>query len=171
MQQTFIHLHCHSEYSLVDGILRIKPWMQAVKSNNMQAIAITDQANLFAMVKFYKAAIAAGIKPIIGCDLWLENKQQEKRKLTSKPSARSLQRSKKSEFPLPGIEPGAHDSKSRVLPLHHRREKGRRENRTPSCRLNLFSRQSPAPTEITFPSSAPLLLAKAEQTPTQGIEP
>jgi DNA polymerase-3 subunit alpha len=69
----FVHLHLHSEYSLVDGIVRIKPLMQAVAGAAMPAVALTDQANMFAMVKFYKAAMAAGIKPIIGADVWLRN--------------------------------------------------------------------------------------------------
>ena len=72
----FIHLNCHSEYSIVDGILRIKPFVERVAKLGMQAAALTDQSNLFAMVKFYKAAILAGIKPIIGCDVWLDNGEQ-----------------------------------------------------------------------------------------------
>ncbi len=75
MQAQFVHLHCHSEFSLVDGILRIPAWVAQVAADGMPALAITDQANLFAMVKFYQAALSIGIKPIIGCDLWLENLQ------------------------------------------------------------------------------------------------
>ena len=73
MPQTFIHLHLHTEYSLVDGLIRIKPLAQAVATAGMPAVAVTDQSNLFAMVKFYRAAMAAGIKPIIGVDLWVNN--------------------------------------------------------------------------------------------------
>lgn len=69
----FVHLHCHTEYSLVDGILRIDEMVAKAAAMGMPAIAITDQCNLFAMVKFYKAALAAGIKPIIGSDLYVEN--------------------------------------------------------------------------------------------------
>jgi DNA polymerase-3 subunit alpha len=72
----FVHLNCHSEYSIVDGILRIKPFVERVAKFGMQAVALTDQSNLFAMVKFYKAAIAAGVKPIIGCDVWLDHGEQ-----------------------------------------------------------------------------------------------
>lgn len=68
-----IHLNCHSEYSIIDGILRIKPLLRQIKKFEMEAVAITDQSNLFAMVKFYKAAISIGIKPIIGCDLYLQS--------------------------------------------------------------------------------------------------
>jgi DNA polymerase-3 subunit alpha len=65
----FVHLHLHTEYSLVDSVVRIDELMAAAKKNGMPAVAMTDQGNLFAMVKFYKAAQAAGILPIIGCDL------------------------------------------------------------------------------------------------------
>ncbi|NOY62896.1 MAG: DNA polymerase III subunit alpha [Gammaproteobacteria bacterium] len=71
--QSFVHLRLHSEYSLVDGIVRIKPLIKAVASATMPAVAITDQSNLFAMVKFYRAALSAGIKPIIGVDSWISN--------------------------------------------------------------------------------------------------
>jgi DNA polymerase-3 subunit alpha len=58
----------HTEYSLVDGVVRVKPLMQALAADEMPAIALTDQSNLFAMVKFTRAALGAGIKPIIGVD-------------------------------------------------------------------------------------------------------
>jgi DNA polymerase III subunit alpha len=70
---TFVHLHLHSEYSLVDGLVRIKPLVKAVAAAGMPAIAITDQANLFSLVRFYKAAVGAGVKPIAGADLWVRN--------------------------------------------------------------------------------------------------
>jgi len=73
MTPTFIHLRNHSEFSLVDGLLRFKPWMQRLKELDMPAVALTDESNLFAVVKYYKAATAAGVKPIFGADLWLEN--------------------------------------------------------------------------------------------------
>ena len=75
MPNQFVHLHLHTEYSLVDGVVRIKPLVQAVAAAGMPAVAVTDQSNLFAMVKFYRAAMAAGIKPIVGVDLWIENEQ------------------------------------------------------------------------------------------------
>ncbi len=75
MEPTFIHLRLHSEFSLVDGIVRIKPLINAVRDAGMPAVAVTDQSNLFSMVKFYKAAIAGGVKPIIGADCWLHNEQ------------------------------------------------------------------------------------------------
>jgi DNA polymerase-3 subunit alpha len=61
----------HTEYSLVDGIVRVPELMAAVAAARMPAIALTDQSNLFAMVKFYKEAQAAGIKPVIGVDAWI----------------------------------------------------------------------------------------------------
>ncbi|RMG58682.1 MAG: DNA polymerase III subunit alpha [Gammaproteobacteria bacterium] len=67
----FVHLRVHSEYSLVDGLLRVKPMVQAVAADGGVALGLTDQSNLFATVKFYKAALAAGIKPIVGTDLLL----------------------------------------------------------------------------------------------------
>ena len=75
MPSQFVHLHLHTEYSLVDGLVRVKPLVQAVAEAGMPAVAVTDQSNLFAMVKFYRAAMAAGVKPIIGVDAWLQNEQ------------------------------------------------------------------------------------------------
>ena len=71
MNPRFIHLRVHTEYSLVDGVVRIKPLMKTVADQGMPAVALTDQSNLFAMVKFYKSAMSAGIKPIIGVDAWI----------------------------------------------------------------------------------------------------
>jgi DNA polymerase III subunit alpha len=68
---TFVHLRLHTEYSLVDGIVRVPELMSAVAASAMPAVALTDQSNLFAMVKFYKEAQAAGIKPLIGVDAWI----------------------------------------------------------------------------------------------------
>jgi DNA polymerase-3 subunit alpha len=73
MQPRFIHLRLHTEYSLSDGLVRIKPLVKRVAELNMPAVAVTDQSNLFALVKFYKAAMGMGIKPLAGADLWLAN--------------------------------------------------------------------------------------------------
>jgi DNA polymerase III subunit alpha len=67
----FVHLRLHTEYSLLDGIVRVPELMAAVADVRMPAIALTDQSNLFAMVKFYKGALAAGVKPLIGVDAWI----------------------------------------------------------------------------------------------------
>ena len=61
---SFVHLCLHSEYSLVDSLVRIKPLVQATADLGMPAVAVTDQCNLFSLVKFYKAASAAGVKPL-----------------------------------------------------------------------------------------------------------
>ena len=68
----FVHLRAHTEYSLVDGILRVKPLAAKCAELGMPAVAVTDQTNLFATVKFYSAARAAGIKPIVGSDFLLK---------------------------------------------------------------------------------------------------
>ncbi len=73
MISNFVHLHLHSEYSLVDGLVRIESLVHAVAAAGMPAVAVTDQCNLFAMVKFYRAAQAAGVKPIVGAELWLRD--------------------------------------------------------------------------------------------------
>ncbi|PWB34590.1 DNA polymerase III subunit alpha [Pseudomonas sp. SDI] len=73
MSASFIHLRLHTEYSLVDGLVRIKPLAKALAAMNMPAVAVTDQSNMCSLVKFYKAAMAGGIKPICGADLWLAN--------------------------------------------------------------------------------------------------
>ena len=71
MSVRFAHLHLHSEYSLVDSTIRIKALVDACVREGIPAVALTDETNMFALVKFYKACNAAGIKPIGGCDLWL----------------------------------------------------------------------------------------------------
>jgi DNA polymerase-3 subunit alpha len=76
---SFVHLHLHTEYSLVDGVVRIKPLMQRVVELGMPAVALTDQSNMFAMVKFYRAALAQGIKPIFGVDVLLRDPDERSR--------------------------------------------------------------------------------------------
>jgi DNA polymerase-3 subunit alpha len=67
----FVHLRVHTEYSLVDSIVRVAPLLDSVKSLGMPAVAMTDQGNVSALVKFYQAAIERGIKPIVGADIWV----------------------------------------------------------------------------------------------------
>lgn len=76
MPKQFVHLNVHTEFSLSCGIVRIKPLAAAAADNQMPAVAITDQSNLFAMVKFYRATMAAGVKPLIGVDAWVEETEQ-----------------------------------------------------------------------------------------------
>lgn len=69
MIPSFVHLRVHTEYSLVDGLVRIKPLMKSLAAKGMNAVAVTDYCNLFGTVKVFKAAIESGVKPIIGSDL------------------------------------------------------------------------------------------------------
>jgi len=69
----FVHLRLHSEYSVSDGIVRIDDAVRRAAQDGMPALGLTDAANLFGMVKFYAAARAAGVKPVIGADCWIEN--------------------------------------------------------------------------------------------------
>ncbi|MBI2252277.1 MAG: PHP domain-containing protein, partial [Armatimonadetes bacterium] len=67
----FVHLHVHTEYSLLDGSCRITELLQKAKELKMEAIAITDHGNLYGAVEFYEKAKEYGIKPIIGCEVYL----------------------------------------------------------------------------------------------------
>ena len=69
MSQAFVHLRLHTEYSLSDSVVRVPELVAAVAGMGMAAVAVTDEGNLFAMVKFYRAALKAGLKPIVGVDL------------------------------------------------------------------------------------------------------
>ena len=73
MPSSFVHLHLHTEYSLVDGTVRIKKLVENARALGMPAVAVTDQQNFFGLVKFYRAAESAGIKPIIGADVMLNS--------------------------------------------------------------------------------------------------
>jgi len=72
----YIHLRCHSEFSITDGIVKIADYIEYAAARNMPAIALTDLSNLFGAVKFFKKSVDKGVKPIIGCDLWLENESK-----------------------------------------------------------------------------------------------
>ena len=69
MKNEFVHLRLHSEYSLVDGLVRIKPLAKKAAEIGMPAVALTDFNNFFGLIKFYKASQAAGVKPILGADV------------------------------------------------------------------------------------------------------
>ena len=69
--RNFIHLHLHTEYSLLDGACRIEGLMQRVKALGQTAVAITDHGVMYGCVDFYKAAKKAGVKPIIGCEVYV----------------------------------------------------------------------------------------------------
>lgn len=78
MSKQFVHLHLHTDYSLIDGLVRVKPLVKAVADAGMPAVAITDQHNLFAAVKLFNAAMQAGVKPILGADLRLKDPSDAK---------------------------------------------------------------------------------------------
>jgi DNA polymerase-3 subunit alpha len=69
----FVHLRLHSEFSIADGTLRIDDAIAAAAADRMPALALTDLANQFGLIKFYTAARARGIKPVAGCDVWIAN--------------------------------------------------------------------------------------------------
>ncbi|HLK62805.1 MAG TPA: DNA polymerase III subunit alpha [Bryobacteraceae bacterium] len=68
---SFVHLHCHTDYSLLDGACEIDQLMKIVSEQKMPAVAMTDHGNLFGAVKFYNAAKAAGVHPVIGCEMYV----------------------------------------------------------------------------------------------------
>ena len=70
MKKNFIHLHVHSEYSLLDGLLKINDLIQKAVEFEMPAVAITDHGNMYGVIEFYKLARKSGIKPIIGCEVY-----------------------------------------------------------------------------------------------------
>jgi DNA polymerase-3 subunit alpha len=70
-QSNFVHLHVHSQYSLLDGACRIQDLVNKAAAYDMPAVAITDHGNIFGTIEFYKAATKAGIKPIIGCETYI----------------------------------------------------------------------------------------------------
>ena len=68
---SFVHLHLHTEYSLLDGAIRIPDLMKKVTENGMPAVAMTDHGNMYGAIEFYQAAQKAGVKPIIGCEVYM----------------------------------------------------------------------------------------------------
>ncbi|TPH13866.1 DNA polymerase III subunit alpha [Litorilituus lipolyticus] len=71
----FVHLRVHSDFSMCDGLKKVKPIVAKASEYKMPALAITDQTNLCGLVKFYHATHGAGIKPIIGCDFWVQSEE------------------------------------------------------------------------------------------------
>ncbi|MEN0045333.1 MAG: PHP domain-containing protein, partial [Pseudomonadota bacterium] len=76
--RTFVHLHLHTQYSIVDGLVKVPTLMDAVAAQGMPAVALSDAGNLFAMVKFYTRALRAGVKPIIGVELAVRSSAEDK---------------------------------------------------------------------------------------------
>jgi len=79
MTETFVHLHLHTEFSIVDGTVRIPALIDKCVAGKMPAVAMTDQSNLFGLVKFYRRALQNGVKPIIGVDLKVRDPDDEDR--------------------------------------------------------------------------------------------
>ena len=79
MENSFIHLHAHSHYSLLDGLSKVEDMVKIAKDFKMKAIAITDHGNMYGAIEFYKECKKAGIKPIIGCEVYVaERKMSDK---------------------------------------------------------------------------------------------
>ena len=72
----FIHLHNHSDFSLLDGAQSVQTLVDVMSDLKMDSVGLTDHGNLFGMVEFHKAAVAAGIKPIIGCEVYVAQKDR-----------------------------------------------------------------------------------------------
>lgn len=68
---SFVHLHLHTEYSLLDGAVKVKPLMKKAAEYGMPAVALTDHGNMFGAIDFYQKAKGAGVKPIIGCEMYM----------------------------------------------------------------------------------------------------
>ncbi len=77
MSNQFVHLRLHTEYSLSDSLVRIKPLVKKVAELGMPAVAVTDQTNFYGLIKFYKAAQGSGLKPIAGSDFMVANADPE----------------------------------------------------------------------------------------------
>ena len=70
----FVHLHLHTQYSLLDGANKIKNLLPQVRAYDMPAVAMTDHGNMFGAIEFYRTAAQHGVKPIIGCEMYLAPK-------------------------------------------------------------------------------------------------
>ena len=67
----FVHLHCHTEYSLLDGANKVDKLFERIKALKQPAVAMTDHGNMFGAIEFYREALSHGIKPIIGCEIYV----------------------------------------------------------------------------------------------------
>ncbi|MGH9581108.1 MAG: PHP domain-containing protein, partial [Terriglobales bacterium] len=74
----FVHLHLHTDYSLLDGACDVEKLVSVVQGHGMPAVAVTDHGNIFAAVKFFNSARAAGIQPILGCELYICKKDDHR---------------------------------------------------------------------------------------------
>jgi DNA polymerase-3 subunit alpha len=91
MSANFVHLHLHTQYSLLDGMIRLEDLFKKVKDYEMPAVAITDHGNLFGVIDFYQQAVKNGVKPIIGCELYVApGKRTDKTPSSAGENARHL---------------------------------------------------------------------------------
>jgi len=72
----FVHLHVHSEYSLLDGANRIADLVEACKQDGQGALALTDHGNMFGAIELYQACVAGGIKPVLGCEVYIAKRSR-----------------------------------------------------------------------------------------------
>ena len=72
-QPRFVHLRTHTDFSMIDGIVKVKPLVKACAANNMVALALTDFTNFCGVVRFYGETLSSGIKPIIGADVHVKS--------------------------------------------------------------------------------------------------
>src|SRR4051812_705658 len=86
-RDSFVHLHLHTEYSLLDGTIRMKELMKKTAESGMPAVAITDHGNLHGAIEFYQEAQRAGVKPIIGCEAYIAPGSHKDRPGTRRDSA------------------------------------------------------------------------------------
>ena len=77
LPSTFVHLRMHTEFSVLDGMVRVGEAVKAAAGCGMPALAISDLSNLFGLIKFYGKARGAGVKPIAACDVWIESDRDE----------------------------------------------------------------------------------------------
>ena len=86
-RDSFVHLHLHTEYSLLDGAIRMKELMKKAQEFKMPAVAVTDHGNLFGAIEFYQEAKNAGVKPIIGCEAYIAPRSHKDRSISLRESA------------------------------------------------------------------------------------
>src|SRR6266849_5997810 len=84
---SFVHLHLHTEYSLLDGAVRMKELMRKAAEFKMPAVAMTDHGNLFGAIEFYQEAEKAGVKPIIGCEAYVAPRSHKDRSSSMREAA------------------------------------------------------------------------------------
>ncbi len=77
MESKFIHLHTHSHYSLLDGLSKVEDMVRIAKEHNMSSMAITDHGNMYGAIEFYKECKKENIKPIIGCEVYVAERNME----------------------------------------------------------------------------------------------